>query len=132
MSIDAINTVSFSGKKSYTKNGNEYEKTHAGKFVGMGVGASVGAGYPLLLLHQAQKDKPFLKRLLVSYRNAYKKGLANAGLDVSDIKLSAKTLSRGLKIIPAITGAVALILGLGLGSIVDGIINHARAKNADK
>ncbi len=132
MSIDAVNTVSFSGKKSYTKNGNEYEKTRAGRYIGMGVGASVGAGYPLYFIHQAQKDKPFLKRMLVTFRTAYKRELAKAGLDVSNLKLSAKTFSKGMKVFPVITGSLALLLGLGLGAIVDGIINHTRAKKADK
>ena len=51
MSISAINSVSFSGKR-LTKNGNEYDKTNAGKYIGMGVGTAAGAGFGLKVYHE--------------------------------------------------------------------------------
>lgn len=133
MAVDAVNSVNFQGRKgSYTKNGNEYNKTHAGRYVGMGVGALVGAGYPLYILREVQKDKPFFKKVLVRCRQEFKNGLAQSGVDVSNLKMSAKSVSKVLKGIPVVTGAITLLVGLGVGAIVDGIINHVRAKKADK
>ncbi len=54
MSISAINSVSFSGKR-LTKNGNEYDKTNAGKYIGMGVGTAAGAGFGLKVYHDVTK-----------------------------------------------------------------------------
>lgn len=53
MKINYVSSASF-GKKAYTKNGNEYEKTNKGKIIGSSLGA-VGAvatlSVPKILSH---------------------------------------------------------------------------------
>ncbi len=132
MSIQSISAVNFTGKKRYTNNGNEYEKTNAGKYVGMGVGAAAGAGYPAYILHNMFKpeNKGELMKLLDTYCKNFNESCKNQF--GQDVKLTTKTLTKCIKALPVVSGAVVLLAGLGLGAIVDGIINHNRAKKADK
>ncbi len=129
MSIQSVNSVNFTSKTAHTKNGNEYEKTRVGKYIGMGAGAAIGAGVPAYLLYN-RNYKMYLKRQLVEMRNNIMQELQKEGIKSS--KMSAKTISKWLKAIPVVAGALTLLVGLGIGAIVDGAINHSRAKKADK
>lgn len=141
MSIQSVNAINFTGKTAQTKNGNEYEKTNAGKYTGMGVGAAAGAGYGVYIINKVNKSYSLKKYIINAFNSGFTQfgKLGNIKNTISQLEISLKEfratrykcLSRILKAIPAILGAVTLLAGLGVGAITDGIINHTRAKKAD-
>lgn len=148
MSINAINSVNFTAKR-VTKNGNEYDKTNVGKYAGMGVGTAAGAGFGLHVKHVINKGmkeegktfEELLKGVLGDTFTSLKSRLGDAAKEaetaaengVDEVaETTLKWAKRGFKAFPVILGAGGLLAGLGLGAIADGIINHNRAKKADK
>ena len=147
MSISAINSVSFSGKR-LTKNGNEYDKTNAGKYIGMGVGTAAGAGFGLKVYHDVTKAineagndlengiKDVLEDTFTSIKNRFSGLAQNTGTAVETnidevTEMSMRMVGKVFKVVPVVLGLGGLLAGLGLGAITDGIINHTRAKKAD-
>ncbi len=134
MSIQSVNSVNFTGSKARTKQGNEYDKSSAGKYIGMGLGAVVGAGCTGYKVKKGLSSSSELKRFLINFNNS----LLNSFSDISNIsrkefrELRKKSIKIGIKAAPVIIGAAGLLAGLGLGAIVDGIINNVRSKKADK
>ena len=147
MSIQSVNSISFSGKR-VTKNGNEYDKTNAGKYTGMGVGAAAGAGFGIKVYHDVTKTikeagnefengvKDVLGDTLTSIKNRFSNLAQDTGTAVENnideiTEMSMKMTQKAFKVVPVILGLGGLLAGLGLGAITDGIINHTRAKKAD-
>lgn len=128
----SIQAVSF-GKQAVTKNGNAYEKTN----LGGKIGATVGAGYATYSGIKAVKT---LKNLKASnLGQLYRATLANLPEEAKTFfpkfKEYATNMIKGIKIasvpIIAITSALTILLGFGLGKIGDAIVNKVRANKAD-
>lgn len=139
MAISAINSVNFTGKK-VTKNGNEYDTTNVGKYAGMGVGAAAGTGYGLKVYNAAKKalqevdaNQIFEDTFTTMKENLDKQFGEPIEMATEEyVEACTKASKRAAKVGVGVLGIGGLLAGLGIGAIVDGVINHNRAKNAEK
>ncbi len=138
MAISAINSVNFTGKR-VTKNGNEYDTTNIGKYTGMGVGAAVGTGVGIKTYSAAKKAlegvdaKKLFEEAFTKLKEGLEKQLGSLEMTSEEyVESCIKASKKSSKIGIAILGLGGLLVGLGGGAIVDGVINHNRAKKADK
>jgi hypothetical protein len=142
MSINGINNSqpAFTAK---TKDGNDYDKTNAGKAVG-GVlgGIAVARGLTrTAIAHKALNDDKFLKTFC---ENAKAKGTVlpdGKGVMLNSNRIkgrfeSIKNMAASLKgsaVVGGVIGSViAGTMAYGLGALVDKMINNHEAKKADK
>lgn len=134
MSIDSIKMgqPSFAGK---TKDGNDYDKTCAGKVAGGMIGVHVAAGK----IRQIQRtgDAVYIRKATAKF--AEKQAKMNPKSTI-DIKIAgqkfAENFKKNLKASKAIGSVIAagvtFGLWIGIGAIVDKMINSHRAHKADK
>lgn len=122
------NNVSF-GHIKKTKKGNEYVKTHAATRTGMAIGL-VGAGAAIYSLKSVLKS-PDMKRMIGEWLVGIRNHLISVAPSFSKAKAgkAAKVLFKA--------GVAAPVVGIFLtnliiGASVNKIINHHRAKAADK
>ena len=123
-----INAISFNGTPAVTKAGNEYDKTRANKVAGTLVGGAAAAG-------MAYNTKQILKNpeLFNSVRESAQKMVEKMNVkEFKNIKLGAEDVVKSLKVGTAAMAGAAVVAGLAIGAIVDGIVNKHRANKADK
>jgi len=125
MAIQSIGSQpNFTGKKAVTYKGNEYEKTNNGKLIGAGAGATlsavmVGRGIKTL------KSKTYQNALKDSFEMIKE---AKPEMTLEQFVKRAKKVSKiGMGVMTAIT----VLLGLGIGALVDKNKNENRAFKAD-
>ena len=129
MSISSINQVNFQGQ-ALTKRGNAYSDSNIGKYAGAGLGAATG----LYLANKGMKTVPGFKKFGTMVWESIKDIPKKSG------KLTKKEFWTG---IPTnfknffkngdykTVGKIALI-GLGLGALVDGVINLTKSYMTDR
>ncbi len=117
----SIQAVSFGAT---TKKGNEYKKTHAGTITGLAVGVGL-AGLNAGMIKKSPAVKKAIQESLVHTRaNLIANGLT---------KLKATKLAKmSGKIGVFVALALNVLAGLAVGAGINKIINHAKAKKADK
>ena len=123
-----INAISFNGVPAVTKAGNEYDKTKANKVAGTLVGGAAAAG-------MAYNTKQILKNpeLFNDVRESAQKMIEKMNVkEFKNIKLGAEDVVKSLKVGTAAMAGAAVVAGLTIGAIVDGIVNKHRANKADK
>lgn len=143
MSVDAVSGPKFFTSRAYTDNGNEYRRSNYGKIAGttLGVGAGTyvavkGAKIYKELIPLAEKSGifefiPTLVDQISQSLNEGKSILTEA--EATEMPKFLLKYSKGIsKGIIAGLSAGAVLLGLGLGGIGDGITNIIKRKNADK
>lgn len=97
MNVSGVNSVSFKGKISETKKGNQYEKTNISKKIGLiFVGCEVAINSVRLSCSKTETPKAILAR-----------------------KWARLML-------------IETVLAVGIGAIIDGLINRSRRKKVDK
>jgi len=116
MSVNSVNSVAFTGKTATTKNGNEYKKTNAGKIIG-GITSAAAVGTLAVIAPKSPEFKTVLSMIAHSIRVA-----------APNIKNIRGAVLGTL----AATAASVVALAVGQGTLTDKIINHNRAKKADK
>lgn len=126
--MNVNNNVAFTAR---TKKGNEYDKTNVGKYVGGTIGAGYITGF---ILKNKEAVKKIQDDVLV---NEYSKILKNPKFDKKIVINKLKPfIEKNAKLIKA--SGLALVItaftatGVTIGAIVDKVINHNKAKNADK
>jgi len=142
MSISAINSVNFTGKTKVTKNGNEYEKTNACKYAGMGSGLLAGGAYGYLTANKVMKSFSAKKAVFASMSETYKAfsgketlkaALEEVGMTAKEFKqIVAKSIKGGVISAGVMAGVAACLITSCVGFIADSVINRSRAKQADK
>lgn len=124
----AIQPVSF-GQTAVTKNGNEYQRTSKATKIGAGVGATWGVLNASAMGYMAAKNELPQKYKNI-FLNSYK--ALRKILPIEEAKYVAK---RNAKISLAIGLPMGIIgstlIGLGIGAVVNKVINHRRAAKAD-
>ena len=120
--VDAAN-VNYKNLR-YTKKGNQYQKSNAGKLVGtLGMAAIPVVGF--------LKNKEMLKNAFnTSLQNA-KEAIKQQNLSVSSEEVGSALKSGVLAGGAAVVAGYALA-GLGIGALVDFAVNKFKAYKADK
>ena len=108
----------------YTKNGNPYQKFNRGKLAG-----TIGMG--LIPVTSFIRNRSLIKDTFSQMTDAAKDLAAESGVQV-DAKEIASSMKSATVIAGAATVAGYALAGLGIGALVDFIINKVRAHNADK
>ena len=134
MNTESVNSIAFAGKTKTTKNGNEYKKTKAAK-VTMGLIGAAGASATVYSSFNYIKKDNALKSIILnvckqSYRSVCEKfsNLPNAKQPMAFKKYVKSSI--GLGSVALIAASAGIFTGIG--AIIDGIVNHHRAKKADK
>lgn len=139
MNVNSINSVAFTGVAK-TKKGNEYNQTNGGKITGIALGATAG-GYIALgartAVKQAIENGEFenifntvvessLKKedtVTKTIFNAIKPHIQKEGA----LRFGKYSVIGGL-----VLAAVAIVFGLGAGTIGDALVNKIKRNKADK
>ena len=136
MSIDAINSVNFTGH-AVTKNGNDYNKTNVGKYIGTAAGVA-WVSCPLYVI--TKNDRSYRRFVVETWDKlvSFAAEKSDAFKELRDLPRKEyraarfEGVSHGGKV-GVILATIGLpLVGLGLGAVADGIVNHFRAKKADK
>lgn len=143
MAITAINTINFKGNENSTvkdsKNSEKsYKQSNIGKYVGLGAGAIIPGGYGLRFVNNVNKSVS-LKKILVKYldmgvatfssNSSVKDFLDSIEVSRQDYRKSRyKVASKGLKVLPVAMAAAGMLVGLGIGTVADIIIDKFNAK----
>lgn len=122
-----IQTIGFQPNftgKAVTYKGNEYEKTNNGKLIGAGAGAALSA----VMVGKGIKN---LKS--ETFQNALKDNFEAIKDTKPDKTLEqfVKTAKKASKIYLGVMTAITVLLGLGIGALVDKNKNENRAFKAD-
>ena len=120
----------FTPNTRFTKKGNHYEKTNIGKVIGTLGGAIYGAIQSSTIIKEFKKIN--VAEIL---RNTM-----NFTAETLSFKISPEEIEKAVSVItkqlPRVTAAAVLLgatlIGLGIGSIVNFVINKIKAHNADK
>ena len=120
----------FTPNTRFTKKGNRYEKTNIGKIIGTLGGVVYGAIQSNRIIKDLKKIN-FCETL----RNTMNSIVDNMPLEMNPKEIE-KIISISVKQTPRVIAAVALLgatlIGFGIGSIVNFIINKIKAYKADK
>lgn len=143
MSVDAVSGPKIFTSRAYTDNGNEYRRSNYGKIAGTTLGVGAGtyvatrgakAYKEILPLVEKSGIVDFIPALVDQISQGFNEGKSifteAEAKEMPEIILKyGKRFSKGV-IAGLSTGAV--LLGLGIGGIGDGITNIIKRRNADK
>lgn len=133
----AISGISLTDRTK-TKNGNEYNATKVGKLTGtaVGTGAAVYTGYAvhngkkLLTEDAGNLIKEITNFMVASLPEEITSGI-KGGFD-KFVEEIPKNLRKYINIGSPIIAGVALLSAIGVGAVVDAMINKVKAFKADK
>lgn len=114
----------FTGKKAVTYKGNEYEKTNNGKLIGTGAGIALSGIMTTCTLKAFNKET-----VLQTLKNAYEG--AKDALPQKSFDEYLKSMKKMSKVSCAVMSGLTVLLGLGIGALVDKNKNENRAFKAD-
>lgn len=128
MNVSGVNSVNFTAK---TDKGNDYKKTKAGKTTCGIIGAS------LIGINAYKMQKKGLFKKLTNHIDEQIKKNADINEYISknpkaNIEKFNKIFKKSIIGSFIATAAISFGLWVGIGAIIDGIVNHSRAKKADK
>ena len=116
----------FTPNTRFTQKGNHYEKTNIGKIIGV-IGGAVYGAYKSLGIKELMNEINF-KTIMENIIYSFEEGI--------DPAKAEKMIKYAVKATPKyVTAALILgstLIGLGVGSIVNFVINKIKAHKADK